>query len=59
MRHPLAADRQLTPDDCLRYALNDERVAKECGPHDPAFELLMRESRYWLDVACRLERLSN
>jgi hypothetical protein len=49
----------MTAAECLDMALNEERLARDCGVHDPAFAFLIRERDWWLNEAARLEEIEN
>lgn len=45
----------MTSEDCLNEALHQERIARDCGVHDPAYQHLMGTARWYLEEAARLE----
>jgi hypothetical protein len=47
---------QLKADEALAIAVDCEQTAKDVGPFDPAFPILIEKSRHWFEAAQILER---
>lgn len=47
---------EMTPDECLNEALECERIKRELGPLDHAFESFAKRQALFEQYACLLER---
>lgn len=47
---------QLTSDQALDQAILVDNIARDCGPHDPAYRMYKEKANLWLQAAELLEQ---